>query len=157
MLDLALTNLPPGTTWKTTLRSKGDISHGVHSMGPIFRGFDDAKDGELGILHIGKDGRAGLVSELSAGWRVWEMVGRGIVVERVKASKSGEGGEEEEEEEAAGKRIRKNEEEADQEDAVMGVVARSAGVWENENKIVCTCSGKTVWQEREEMMGKGMA
>ncbi len=38
---------------------------------------------------------------------------------------------------------------------VVGVVARSAGVWENE-KVVCGCSGKTVWEEREEMIGKGM-
>ena len=38
---------------------------------------------------------------------------------------------------------------------VMGVVARSAGVWENE-KMVCSCSGKTVWEEREEQVGRGM-
>lgn len=38
---------------------------------------------------------------------------------------------------------------------VAGVVARSAGVWENE-KVVCGCSGKTVWEEREEMRGKGI-
>lgn len=37
---------------------------------------------------------------------------------------------------------------------VLGVVARSAGVWENE-KVVCACSGKTVWEEREEMVGRG--
>ncbi|KAK9467840.1 superoxide dismutase [Lipomyces arxii] len=39
---------------------------------------------------------------------------------------------------------------------VVGVIARSAGVWENE-KTVCSCSGKTVWEERKEAVAKGMA
>ncbi|CAN6667001.1 superoxide dismutase 1 copper chaperone [Trichomonascus vanleenenianus] len=37
----------------------------------------------------------------------------------------------------------------------VGVVARSAGVWEN-LKQVCTCSGKTVWQERSDAIQKGL-
>ena len=64
-------------------------------------------------------------------WRVWEMVGRGIVVQ----PKGGE------------KRVG--------DETVMGVVAWSAGMWENE-KMVCGCSGKTEWEEREEMVGRGM-
>ena len=59
------------------------------------------------------------------------MVGRGVVVER-----SGE------------EKDRRN-------GLVLGVVARSAGVWENE-KVVCACSEKTVWEEREEMVKKGI-
>lgn len=35
--------------------------------------------------------------------------------------------------------------------ALCGVVARSAGVWEND-KQVCACSGKTVWQERQDAL-----
>ncbi|GAO50844.1 Cu,Zn superoxide dismutase-like protein [Saitoella complicata NRRL Y-17804] len=31
-------------------------------------------------------------------------------------------------------------------DKVAGVIARSAGVWENQ-KVVCACSGRTIWQE----------
>jgi len=38
---------------------------------------------------------------------------------------------------------------------VVGVVARSAGVWENE-KVVCGCSGKTVWEERGDAVKRGM-
>lgn len=71
------------------------------------------------------------------GWEVWELVGRGLCVEPV-GGPAGGGGDGEE-------RGRE----------VCGVVARSAGVWENE-KVVCGCSGKTVWEEREEMVGKGM-
>ncbi|KAK9448955.1 superoxide dismutase [Limtongia smithiae] len=38
---------------------------------------------------------------------------------------------------------------------VVGVIARSAGVWENE-KTVCSCSGKTVWEERKDARAKGI-
>ena len=40
-------------------------------------------------------------------------------------------------------------------DTLVGVIARSAGVWDND-KTVCSCSGKSVWQERAELLGKGM-
>lgn len=34
-----------------------------------------------------------------------------------------------------------------------GIIARSAGLFEN-TKRLCTCSGSTVWQEREEAKEK---
>lgn len=128
LLDLTLSGLAPGT-YIASLRSAGDTSRGVRSMGQIYRGEKDDRAGELGSLVVDKDGRGELVGEVD--WRVWEMVGRGIVVQR-KADERGGG-----------------------DGTVVGVVARSAGVWENE-KVVCGCSGKTVWEEREEMVRKGM-
>lgn len=47
------------------------------------------------------------------------------------------------------------EEKQDLKDAVAGVIARSAGVWEND-KQVCSCSGKTVWQERKDAHAHGL-
>ncbi|KAK9472316.1 superoxide dismutase [Dipodascopsis tothii] len=38
---------------------------------------------------------------------------------------------------------------------VVGVIARSAGAWQND-KTVCSCSGKTVWQERKDAIQKGL-
>ena len=38
---------------------------------------------------------------------------------------------------------------------IYGVIARSAGVWEN-NKQVCNCTGKTVWEERKDALHKGL-
>ena len=35
-------------------------------------------------------------------------------------------------------------------DRVAGVVARSAGVWENVKKV-CACSGRTIWEEHQAM------
>ncbi|KAL8728332.1 MAG: hypothetical protein Q9166_005475 [cf. Caloplaca sp. 2 TL-2023] len=128
LLDLTLTSLPKGR-YSITVRKTGDISRGAKSLGDVYRGEDGEREGELGMLEVDGKGRGNLIGEV--GWRVWELVGRGMCVQRV-----GDGGREEEEE-------------------VVGVVARSAGVWENE-KVVCGCSGKTVWEEREEMVGKGM-
>ncbi|CCE65928.1 hypothetical protein TPHA_0N01470 [Tetrapisispora phaffii CBS 4417] len=34
---------------------------------------------------------------------------------------------------------------------IVGVVARSAGIWEND-KHVCACSGKTIWEERKDAL-----
>lgn len=35
---------------------------------------------------------------------------------------------------------------------LSGIIARSAGLWEND-KSVCTCSGKTLWEERKDFRG----
>lgn len=40
-------------------------------------------------------------------------------------------------------------------DSIVGVIARSAGVWEND-KHVCSCSGKTVWEERKDAKDHGI-
>ncbi|KAH3667078.1 hypothetical protein WICMUC_005425 [Wickerhamomyces mucosus] len=40
-------------------------------------------------------------------------------------------------------------------DSLAGVIARSAGAWEND-KQVCSCSGKTVWQERNDAHHRGL-
>lgn len=39
--------------------------------------------------------------------------------------------------------------------SLVGVVARSAGIWQND-KTVCSCSGKTVWQERQDAVKRGV-
>lgn len=60
-------------------------------------------------------------------WSVGEIIGRGMLI----VPEEGEG-------------------------LVVGVVARSAGVWENERKVVCSCSGMTVWEERIAMRKMGV-
>ena len=129
LLDATLTGLPKGA-YNASIRRSGDISNAPGSMGGVFTGLEGDKTGNLGKLEADENGRGSLVGEVD--WRVWEMVGRGVVVEKLGDERE-EGGD----------------------GLVVGVVARSAGVWENE-KVVCGCSGKTVWEEREEMVGKGM-
>ncbi|CAF9936297.1 copper chaperone [Imshaugia aleurites] len=128
LLDMTLTGLSKGS-YNASIRQSGDISNVPGNMGGVFKGVEGDRMGELGKLEVDETGRGSLVGEID--WRVWEMVGRGIVVERLGRKEGGD-------------------------ELVIGVVARSAGVWENE-KVVCGCSGKTVWEEREEMVGKGIS
>ena len=101
-------------------------------MGAIWQGEERDKEGILGKVVIDNEGKGSLVDKV--GWRVEDMFGRGILVQKVDGT---------------------NRAEARNDDMVVGVVARSAGIWENE-KMVCSCSGKTVWEERAEMIGKGI-
>ncbi|KAI4181707.1 MAG: hypothetical protein L6R41_006447 [Letrouitia leprolyta] len=136
LLDLTLTSLPKGR-YSVSVRKTGDITRGSASLGPVYTGEDEnqKRDGRLGVIEVDEEGRGNLVGEVS--WRIWELVGRGMCVKRVNGEGVGDGEGEGEKQE------------------VVGVVARSAGVWENE-KVVCGCSGKTVWEEREEMVRKGI-
>lgn len=128
------------------MRQTGDISRGVESTGGIWRGEapsyaqpdasieSGTENGLLGEV-VSEKGFLGEVVVDDTGMgsaflekdvRIWEVIGRGMVVT------PREGG-----------------------DSVVGVIARSAGVWDNE-KTVCSCSGKTVWEERGEQVGRGM-
>lgn len=98
-------------------------------MGTVWRGEEGDKEGVLGTVVIDKEGKGSVVGEL--GWNVVDMVGRGVLVHKIDGVKT------------------------PGEDTVVGVVARSAGIWENE-KVVCACSGKTVWEERAQMVGRGL-
>lgn len=40
-------------------------------------------------------------------------------------------------------------------DSLVGVIARSAGAWEND-KYVCSCTGKNLWQERDDAIKRGI-
>lgn len=68
---------------------------------------------------------------LCAPLRVWELVGRSFMITSDPLHRPGKGYE------------------------ICGVLARSAGVWEND-KQVCACSGKSVWQERKDALDKNI-
>ncbi|KAK6436846.1 copper chaperone [Oleoguttula sp. CCFEE 5521] len=136
VLDMTLRGVKPGT-YNVTVRESGDISRGAASVGGIW---DDVTvkaasppriaKGVFGTIEVGKSGLGSVF--LDRPIQIWEMIGRGIVVSRK------DGGFEREDP-----------------DTFVGVVARSAGVWDND-KTVCSCSGKTVWEERKEQTSKGM-
>ena len=74
----------------------------------------------LGQFTSTQQGTGELISEIS-GISVWQIIGRSIVLQPLL--------------------------EMNMEDSfVAGIIARSAGVFENP-KEVCTCSGKTLWEE----------
>ncbi|SMR50044.1 unnamed protein product [Zymoseptoria tritici ST99CH_3D1] len=121
-----------------TVRAAGDISRGAGSVGGVWRK-EGKERGVLGTVNVSASGEGTAFFEVE-GLRVWEIIGRGLVV-------CPQGREEDEELLSSNGQGRG--------DVLVGVVARSAGAWGND-KVVCSCSGKTVWEEREEMVGKGM-
>lgn len=152
VVDLTIRGLAPGT-YHATVRETGDISRGAASTGGVWSGLCSGageseeggksaaarmKEGVFGALEVDRSGVGSVFLDRPV--QVWEMIGRSMVVSKV--APPGDGG---------GKEAF----EAKDPDTLVGVVARSAGVWEND-KTVCSCSGKTVWEEREEQIGKGM-
>lgn len=96
----------------------------------------------LGRIEPDKDGYGDLFKEVDG--ELWEWIGRGCIVES-----------------AAGLSAESKTEGAhgDVQGTIgkifAGVVARSAGTWGNE-KTVCACSGRTMWQEGRDMESRSM-
>lgn len=135
LVDLTIRGLSPGT-YHATVRENGDISEGPESTGGIWEALRAKKDdtpcrGAFGTVEVGEGGVGSIF--LDKPIQIWEMIGRSIVVARQQDGK-----------------FDKNDA-----DTLVGVIARSAGVWDND-KTVCSCSGKTVWQERQEQVDRGM-
>lgn len=114
IIDLTVRGISPGAYY-ATVRVAGDISRGAASTGGIWEGGEDRKDeaprGRLGTMEVGLTGVGSLFLDKPV--EVWELIGRSIVVSRHE------------------EKFTKNDP-----DTIVGVIARSAGVWENE-KIVC--------------------
>ncbi|KKY31494.1 putative heavy-metal-associated domain-containing protein [Diaporthe ampelina] len=139
LVDLTLRGVEPGT-YRATIREYGNLAGGASSTGPVWKGDltsqPDQKDqvrGELGNVEIGSDGRGSIF--LDRPFQVWEVIGHAFVVTR--------------QDETGGKALQNDE------NTVVGVIARSAGVWDND-KTVCSCTGKTLWEERKDEVKNGM-
>lgn len=132
LIDLTLRGLSPGT-YTATVRQTGDISNGAISTLGIWTSGSEPK-GKLGTVQVGEDGTGSVFIDKPV--QIWEMIGRGMVVSKQEENDNG------------GFTTNDN-------DTLVGVVARSAGVWDND-KTVCSCSGKTLWEERKDEVSKGM-
>jgi len=135
IVDLSIRGLDQGT-YHITVRERGDISHGAASTGPIWGALQEKAEarptrGVWGTVEVNRGGIGSVF--LDRPIQIWEMIGRSIVVARQQDSPF---------------------EESDP-NTLVGVIARSAGVWDND-KTVCSCSGKTVWEERKEQVDRGM-
>ncbi|KAL4784359.1 superoxide dismutase [Aspergillus varians] len=139
LIDLTINGLAPGKYW-ATVREAGDISKGPESTGGIWdavkakvQGANAQKEarGIFGSVEVDAKGRGNVFLDRPVA--IWELIGRSMVV-----SQRTEGP------------FRRGDS-----NTLVGVIARSAGVWDND-KTVCSCSGKSVWQERQEQVAKGM-
>lgn len=141
LIDLTVRGVSAGS-YQVTIREYGNLTEGVHSAGPVWVGSvanaganDAAKPrGVLGTVQVGEDGHGSVFTE--APFQVWEVIGHGMVVSPLDKV-------------ASDKKLQNDA------DTVAGIVARSAGVWGND-KTVCACSGKTLWEERKDEIQKGM-
>ncbi|KAI5928683.1 Cu,Zn superoxide dismutase-like protein [Camillea tinctor] len=137
LVDLTVRGVEPGV-YNATIREYGDLKFGASSTGSVWAGHDNGTSsatqprGVLGTVEIGKDGRGAVF--LDHPFQVWEVIGHAMAVSR--------------QEEGQGQL--KNDE-----NTVVGVIARSAGMWDND-KTVCSCTGKTLWEERKDEVKKGM-
>lgn len=134
VMDMTLKGVSAGT-YQINIRESGDISDGPRSTGSIWDLLLAKKEnrqakGVLGTISVSKSGLGSAFIDKPI--EVWEMIGRSVVVSKDTAKLDKE-----------------------DQDTLVGVIARSAGVWDND-KTVCSCSGKTVWEERAEQRDKGM-
>ena len=137
IIDLTIRGLSAGT-YHCTVRENGDISAGAERTGGVWdmiraKNDNDIKSarGVFGTVQVNQSGIGSVF--LDRPIQIWEMIGRSIVVSRQQEGRFSK----------------------DDPDTLVGVIARSAGVWDND-KTVCSCSGKTVWEERKEQVEKGM-
>lgn len=111
-----------------TLRGlpRGRYRANIHTTGDVRQGSQSAgpvwERGVLGEVDVDRDGQGQVLLE-QRDVRLWEIIGRALALEM------------------------RNE----KGDNVSGVIARSSGLWENQ-KTVCTCSGLSVWDERQDML-----
>lgn len=136
LVDLTINGLSPGQYW-ATIRETGDVSQGPASTGGIWEALkqklqrEEHPRGVFGTVDVDALGKGSVFFDRPVA--VWEMIGRSMVVSKNKDGPFKQ----------------------DDPDTLVGVIARSAGVWDND-KMVCSCSGKNVWEERKEQVSKGM-
>ncbi|KAK1241784.1 hypothetical protein MKX07_007607 [Trichoderma sp. CBMAI-0711] len=131
LIDLTLRGVAPGT-YRATIREYGDLKDGAASTGPVWSGGEkEVPKGDLGVVQVSEDGRGSVFVDHP--FQIWEVIGHAMVLTRQDESTP-----------------LKNDD-----NTVVGVIARSAGVWDND-KTVCSCTGKTLWEERQDEVKKGM-
>ncbi|KAK0623640.1 superoxide dismutase [Immersiella caudata] len=142
LVDLTLRGVAPGT-YRATVREFGNLADGASSTGPVWSGATpgkeadatagDAARGFLGTVEVGASGHGSVF--LNHPFQIWEAIGHAMVVSR--------------QDESDGSPLQNDA------NTVVGVIARSAGMWDND-KTVCSCTGKTLWEERKDEVTKGM-
>lgn len=136
LVDLTVRGVPPGT-YRATIREYGNLKNGAASAGPVWsaqsREAGGGPRGVLGTVEVGPNGYGSAF--INRPFQVWEVIGHALAVSQ--------------QDEGDGAPLR------NEEDTVVGIIARSAGVWDND-KTVCSCTGKTLWEERKDEVSKGM-
>ncbi|CAG8563555.1 9951_t:CDS:2 [Diversispora eburnea] len=139
LIDITVQGISPGYHG-VHIHELGDISAGPSSTGNHYNpenvehgNMEKGHVGDLGNILIDEKGWGDLVVE-SNHIKVWDVIGRSMVISQGKDDE-GKGGN-------AQSKIDGNSGPG----LIAGVIARSAGAFENLKKV-CSCSGKTLWEE----------
>jgi copper chaperone for superoxide dismutase len=139
LIDLTLRGVSAGN-YRATIREYGDLKDGATSTGPVWSGQTTSTQGlgarlrgVLGTISVDEDGRGAVFDNHP--FQIWEVIGHAMVITL--------------QEENPDSSLKNDE------NTVVGVIARSAGMWDND-KTVCSCTGKTLWEERKDEVKKGM-
>ena len=112
IVDLSVYGCSPGRYY-ASVQENGDISRGAASTGGIWQSNDNKEEprGRFGEFEVGETGSGSVF--ITRPVEIWELIGRGFVVSKEESGFA-----------------------TNDLDTLCGVIARSAGVWENE-KTVC--------------------
>lgn len=139
LIDLTVEGLSPGKHG-VHIHECGDISRGWLSTGDHFNPTgvdhgdpDDGHVGDLGNIEVAENGWGDLVIE-SDRVKVWDIIGRSMVITK------------NEDDLGRGQQPTSRVDGGSGPGILCGIVARSAGAFENMKKV-CACSGKTLWEE----------
>ncbi|XP_062616680.1 copper chaperone for superoxide dismutase-like [Saccostrea cucullata] len=128
IIDGTIDGLPHGKH-RLFIHELGDISQGCDSCGEILGRLSPQTEkpvGDLGEIEAAANGRADF-RLTSKRLKVWEVIGRSLVVHQ-------------ETPESLTSQIQKK--------LSCGIIARSAGLFQNSEKKICSCDGVTIWDER---------
>ncbi|KAI7867248.1 superoxide dismutase [Spinellus fusiger] len=139
LIDITIQGLTPGLHG-LHIHECGDISQGWMSVGDHFNptqvdhgDTDTGHVGDLGNIQVDENGWGDLVIE-STRLKVWDVIGRSMVVTENRDD-LGKG-------DFSDSKCNGNSGPG----LLCGIIARSAGAFENTKKV-CACSGKTLWEE----------
>ncbi|ODV93669.1 hypothetical protein PACTADRAFT_4572 [Pachysolen tannophilus NRRL Y-2460] len=108
-----------------SIRSNGNLSQGALSTGKSIYDISPIEVNEQSDLPDLASGQHFVIASM----KIDDLIGRSVIVSQLKDKVAP--------------------------DSLAGVIARSAGIWQND-KEVCSCTGKTVWQERKDAIDKGI-
>jgi copper chaperone for superoxide dismutase len=143
LIDISVSGTIPGLHG-VAVNEYGDIEQGWLTTGQHYNPYDNSthqengtsqSSGIIGNIHVVANGTGSLYVENSH-LRVSDIIGRGLVI-------YGNSFNQEEQKHLSGSSSNPT---IMGEGILAGVIARSAGLFENKKRI-CSCSGKTLWEE----------
>ncbi|KAH3899847.1 related to Superoxide dismutase 1 copper chaperone [Saccharomycodes ludwigii] len=133
--DITVNGVDRPGLYYSSIHANGDISNGCLSTGPILHKLDHPIK-VVTPINVSNDKKLYKGSAFFGvpNMNVGDLIGRSFVITNNPNHEIGKSG-----------------------DSVniCGVIARSAGIWEND-KQVCACSGKTIWEERKDAIKKNI-